>query len=1616
MTLALTTTVESLGERAEGTGSPPNATYFGLTLSAGITDAAVTQGMAELLRSWRWTLHDVAVLDADTLAPVPGARVDLLDVHAPGAQPAKDDLASKEDGEHARLVEEMERRWRLGDALTPPITDPTLPTAILPRFLLNPTRNERAGSAALDDGREELSLGDDAEPGALDPDSPAARPWAAELANASAFPYPYAQWLNLAVHFRVVWADAARPARIVCAPAFTAAVGARSFRYDPAPARPTGGTGDLPVRWGYVQVAGSPAPDAVAICGPAPVAVPGRTGALRLDSLWVARPRSGSGVFGTAWLAALLPAAAETFDLAARLMEVLRGRIAGGAADAPELRAFAGALWDPVVAALRDRIGTGAREGPDGHSLLEEWGAERPDLQAVAVVVDQAMKGADRLGLDEWKAMLRNAVGARLGEDPEVVLRPPTQDAPARETLARLERVVNATRDMEVVAALLVAQWNRTPGAAPHAEALRRLASDERTPARLRLAAAMPLWKWWLSMMRLNETPEEQRRKLRDALGPLLKEAAEARFGTSASGLPELAARTPRAVLDPTWLKVVTDDLAGQASREAGRLVPEPEAQREQATVRVTPPTGAQAAARTDWQRATPVPHPLAFELGVVQPDQPEAPGTTDALRLVSGFGVLLRTSGTTEWRSLNFGVAAHIENVRVDRKPTGRLSIQTWGKRPLLQVLRPAFQNGASDATVSYSNNPLTALSPTGIAGDHSLMGDDEGADRDRPAFHTVYAKAENFTSFKLNGEWANLVGLRFGDVYEALVYACTNSGALPPLLAASPDSPARIRPDPSLDPRPVQAKSQDLTAFIRRVWYPRRVAVGQARVNVSGSSTFSTPPVSERVSLRCRELFGRAVVESGPEGSFLLMTPNALHKDNPSTRFRFEVRRPATDVQTWLRWQQGGAGLADARGKVWLEYHTRLRDNHAGRPPRSLALDDPAVQRIGVVLLEFVEAPGEGGGNPPERFWRRCGDPQSWEPREGDPDGVTVPGLPGAARAAGMRREIQVATVLDGTGKAELVEENGTLVARVHEGRIYRLVVVGVCRASEAARMDPDYQIGWNTDPKLEAQFGKHFDAHFGANDEFRLLSPWTLWVEVATPKWALGNGAAKDVVAAVHGLLQPSFALAAAGPDGTYAAGGALTLSARLRHSSFPYLHEARLERQRWVWMGRPVAGPVGRKTVRIPTLPTAWNTSWIDRGTPGAPNDVMEWEVMQFGERGESEVVHHAMDSTLDEVKDPLLNEPGSAERTWAYTLDFTGDRGASYHRIALRVFHRYGALFGDEGGVVTEPHGGDRWRSYMVPYRPERAPERPSVRLVLPLTESEDDPSSVARNPGLIVQLRGTAFEQGGLAERIVVETVQTAPDPIQTAAPGPEALAAPRRLDVLGPIGHSFDPDGALRRIVTASYVIRPPGSHVVDGYFFKLRFGRTVNPDLLPPGARTAPWARGEVEDWNEGHWAQMLPDVRFTQAGGQVKNLRMRRGAGQKLLTLENGRATDPVSVAGRRIFEPCLAVTERIMDAAGRPAEVYAGVYRRTGVGEWTALTGSPAMSPGARLRARLMLVQTGRPQLRDTDSALAVSEAVFWNRIFGAESEVVPGDRLRIAAIYPPINDEQSGGQQ
>jgi hypothetical protein len=334
------------------------------------------------------------------------------------------------------------------------------------------------------------------------------------------------------------------------------------------------------------------------------------------------------------------------------------------------------------------------------------------------------------------------------------------------------------------------------------------------------------------------------------------------------------------------------------------------------------------------------------------------------------------------------------------------------------------------------------------------------------------------------------------------------------------------------------------------------------------------------------------------------------------------------------------------------------------------------------------------------------------------------------------------------------------------------------------------------------------------------------------------------------------------------------------------SFRYATEVRLLRQVWRWRGRPVppfpadAAAPGIIDAFPPNAASTPISSELD-----APDLPQLWDAVGFGDR-----------STTDLLDETTGISAANASAN-LYTESLAGDRRALYFRFGAQATGRYAALFpgerlecqASESQEWLDPTNrkvpvANAWRRLFVPTRREEELPRPAVRFVVPLTESEDDSRPVT-TPGLLVVLDDAWYSYGGLAEALEAE-ISTAsdyyrestgsepvvlrpefgPDPTLThrgwtkvdvgeaTAGDPDEFEPPAQalsMQVVGPIGHTFDTGAEAPLYNATSFILRPPGVNAVDGkggtpgesdpwygdslawYFAKVRFRRVLLPEM---------------------------------------------------------------------------------------------------------------------------------------------------------------------------------------
>lgn len=334
------------------------------------------------------------------------------------------------------------------------------------------------------------------------------------------------------------------------------------------------------------------------------------------------------------------------------------------------------------------------------------------------------------------------------------------------------------------------------------------------------------------------------------------------------------------------------------------------------------------------------------------------------------------------------------------------------------------------------------------------------------------------------------------------------------------------------------------------------------------------------------------------------------------------------------------------------------------------------------------------------------------------------------------------------------------------------------------------------------------------------------------------------------------------------------------------SFRYVTEIRLLRQVWRWRGRPV--PPFPADAAAPGLIDAFPFDAVGQDPTHSELNVPDlpqlWDAIGFGDRSTTDLLDQTTGITAANASATL------------YTENLEGDRRALYFRFSAQAVGRYSALFpgemlecqASETAIWHDANNqgfpvANAWRRLFVPSRRDEELPRPAVRFVVPLTESEDDNRTVT-TPGLLVVLDDAWFSYGGLAEALeaeissasdyyrdntgtepVVSRPEFGPDPTLTnrgwtkgdvgeaTVVDPDYLDPPSKalsMQIVGPIGHTFDTGAEAPLFNATSFILRPPNVDAVDGqgvppghpddwygnslawYFAKVRFRRVLLPE----------------------------------------------------------------------------------------------------------------------------------------------------------------------------------------
>lgn len=900
----------------------------------------------------------------------------------------------------------------------------------------------------------------------------------------------------------------------------------------------------------------------------------------------------------------------------------------------------------------------------------------------------------------------------------------------------------------------------------------------------------------------------------------------------------------------------------------------------------------------------------------------------------------------------------------------------------------------------------------PEGAAGNDDKLLDESDLEGSRGVFTYAPSLFRNSNDERLNAETARLEPLRFGITYEIAAFGIDASGALPKGLARFDsddlDSPVwqLIKPW-----RPIRVPSEHNIDSVS-VPYFRRVPVGACSL-ASDSDTSGgrrgpaggippwpagvRPVASERTveslgiaaaSLqRVRDRQSSSVMEEplvGARPPLVVLTPAQPSgwmgpRLNAVSTVEFELRPPSVDFRTWDRWVRdgetlwagGGPGVDKALREEVLSAFLADQDALLDPSEGALTIDDPAVIGIEVEVAD-VSTPLREGDEPPlytdyhplpnTADRPRAEVTANWPRRM--PFGITLnweesgsPKLIGAANASRLRYVINL--------PARPVHVNN----RIQGPAIYRVSVYPVVENPPPGKN--------RFQDELKPEF---FKPAIKAEGCWRTQTPWRLLVEcIPKPPTVADNRDDRP---------HPSLPAPSAAFKRFIVESVGAEVRASLRFPSlaeadeFVYVKELRAEVQGWRWRGRPQRGDFAGAQL-LKTLNEARNSPEDHLLQAKLLDEALAWELANMADRSDADARIAVAERSIDHLQ------------TRIYTEDFRDSTAGVYLRLGLKLAHRYGpwawsaSSEPDTDGIQWAVQAGYsldkgtgigtgkdkdrtmRRKRFYLPCRRLAQLPPPKVKMVVPLTRAkplgDDRPAGDApvatEAPSVLVVLDEPWYEAAGPGESFNAEIEQVrvydrqshefGPDPIVTgdAHAQDAANAAKPTLEIVGPLGHSFQEPGSLEeRVNASSFIVQlgftaakpvaddltqppagdgakpPPDDPTCSSWWMaKLCFQRK-----LLPGA-----GLGEEEalasDRTPGRWVQFLPNWSEPIPGVKIKSIVRDESSGSgnqesshRLEFDKEAEVDSTIKAARDRGFQLWVLLTSSIRSAGDRPEE--------------------------------------------------------------------------------------------
>jgi hypothetical protein len=1420
-----------------------------------------------------------------------------------------------------------------------------------------------------------LLLWDPLNPGGVprSDDAPPEQTWPQIVGHASTYPAPLPHALNLVLFFTLKIDDLKDVDKLYAAPVFTL----DATTYTPLATGPTmknasADFGDT-FQWIYSD------PTVTAYQPPFNAkTIPGG-GILDFSTMWIAIASDSSN---EDWRTTLEQRIADSFDVAQVMLDGMRAIFEASPKASPLDTAHFEDLRLIVVSLLRDTADFGLRYAPDGVNLLryivtrvvkaapdtfggfdlESWLA----AAQAALVGAETLKDSKSLSPQVWSDNLQKLFTAPVPQallpiDPSGKVR----KVPTFGTLLGwLEELQTRLADDVMLATVLLRSWSDVFGASTDknftaawgklfagvTSDLTALSSSHALRKRALQAnfgggtVQLSIWnKVVAPVTGAKVSPDKA--QIRKNIVAVLKSYYHTRLGDGITPEADFETRAPL-LGDNLPLKIPTDLKTPPSlpAAFASALSTNVESQLDGLLKTLLP----------DDPTSSDKPHPIILQVHNAVPTGE----TDDPLRGIAGVAVLAKQSTANNWNCLH--------TVSLSVLDSSGTSVQTDLQPVSFIPQRLSYRNGLLQAAISYSNKPLIAESPSAIMGQDIPRSGDDPAEVPLFRYDAVPVKpdvAPNTLPF-----WARISGLKFGADYSFLAFAMRNSGALPFHLAASPETPwvpklsSAFTPPAAPPPAPAE--------------YRRRVPVGPMRFVGKGNTIVkfgadSLPAIPDSVEPMAKQLLADYTAAQFPPGTpnpdptapkppLLLLWQSTGTTANTAT-YKFSVRPPAVDFETWSRWidletdppAASGADPAtiksyrNTRAAVFADTSWNAPKDISGEEKDSFAelqaasvvdctINDAAVKGIVLSLTRISGTKADGDS----RFFAIT-PPQPLLPGFSEDGGDGLNEVQGnlVTVTVNMGASDRNASLLPG-GSA------GSYTVSIPAGQVWKLSITPAISDDDATRLENFMTTAPKPGappPVVNAQFaGPAITVEASGN--IRLSN---------RPLEMLIEGARSASLTPVDLWNTLTFA-----PPTAQATALSLTMNpANATASDWHLVRRVEVQRQVWRWMGRPFLKD-DFPDKNLVDLNSVDKTATPQDGLRNA----LAWEVEAFAER--------EVDSIRSAARPDFGAEPpkGAWPVPELFHADLTDDLRAQYFRFSATMYSRYEGLPGFQGfatgdnisalvkfndtlSIPQRAKASTPWKRLFWPCRIDdpKSLARPKVLLCIPLMRplriGDGKPSSQST---LLVILDEPWYQTGGLAEQLElmldIASVQLTgqANPTQLAQLGPDAIFKKNGLaqkqfafKATGkPMGTTFDEASAAPLFANTCFqfdltsLAVAAGVGSLDRYQAKVHFVRSLREDRTLDGALFSPIT--------ESTWVEFQPSSdHFTSKDGthlvHVSEITFTTG---KTLSLSPEVTAGPLDGDDSGTLQLWMLLMRDVIDATGHAGEAYVGLYRQDG----------------------------------------------------------------------------------